>query len=110
MLIDLSDVDFSNVKVSGIDFRGSNVRIDKFNLDPQTIYNKDLSGCNFEGIYVNPLIHFNGVDIRGARFSEDNNPKTLDIFNITFKEAIWDENTTYNGKSFSEIFEEIKKK
>ena len=46
---------------------------------------------------------FSGVDIRGARFSEDNNPKTLDIFNITFKDAIWDENTTYNGVSFVEI-------
>lgn len=34
---------------------------------------------------------------------------TVDVFNITIKEAIYDEKTTYYGRSFSEIFEEIKK-
>lgn len=109
MLIDLLNVDFTNVKVSGIDFRSTNIEISSYNLNPQTIYNKDLSNCNFEGIHISPLAKFKGVDIRGTKFSIDNNPMTLDVFNTTFKDATWDENTTYNGKSFSEIFDETKK-
>ena len=109
MLIDLMLVNFTNVKVAGIDFRGTNIEIGGYNLDPQKVYNKDLSNCNFEGIFIKPFADFRGVDIRGSRFSIDNNPMTLDFFNVTFKDAIWDENTTYNGRSFSEIFEDIKK-
>ena len=48
---------------------------------------------------------FNGVDIRGSRFSDDNDPRTLDRMNVSFQNAIYDETTTYNGKSFSEIFD-----
>ncbi len=48
--IDLANVEFTNVKVSGIDFRGTNIEIGGYNLKPQTVYNKDLSNCNFEGI------------------------------------------------------------
>lgn len=53
---------------------------------------------------------FDGVDIRGAKFSDDKSVKTLDIVDGAFVGAIYDENTTYNGKSFVEIYGECKNK
>ena len=110
---DLSQVSFRNVKVNDIDFHESNIRFSSSCLDPRTVYGKDLSGCNFEGINLNlnSLNLFDDVDIRGAHFSEDDKPYTLDVSPIKlFKNAIYDENTTYNGKPLTEIFEEQKKK
>ena len=99
--IDLKYISFDNVKVDGIDFSETNLII-----DPQKVYQKNLKGCNFEKIYISPFMNFRGVDIRGCHFSEDNDPRTYDTFNITFKEAIYDETTTYNGISFEKILEE----
>jgi len=42
-----------------------------------------------------------GVDIRWSKFSFDDDPTTLNIFNITLKDAIYDETTTYNGVPFT---------
>ena len=109
LLIDLTHFDFKNVKVDGINFQNTNVILGAHGLNPQEVYNKNISNCNFEGIYVPPFVDFTGVDIRGTRFSNDKNPVSLDFFNGTFKDAIWDESTTYNGKSFGEIFGEEKK-
>ncbi len=103
-IIDLSMETFENVKISGIDFSGSNI-----SLLPQKVYNKDLSGCNFEGVYISSFIDFTGVDIRGAKFSRDDNPNTLDLGNPTFANAIYDEATTYDGIPFTEIFSEKQK-
>ncbi len=52
------------------------------------------------------MASFVGVDIRGARFSEDGNPLTPDGLNASFSDAIYDENTTYNGVSFVDEFGE----
>ena len=101
--IDLKLETFEGVKISGIDFRGCNI-----NLQPQKVYEKNLSNCNFEGIYLSPFIDFTGVDIRGTRFSMDNDPKTIDTINSSFKNAIYDETTTYNGIPFDIIFSENK--
>ena len=100
--IDLSSIKFDNVKVDGIDFRGCNIDL----LNPQKVYKKDLRNCNFEGIFIKPFTDYTDVDIRGCTFSTDNDPKTLDVFNQTFKNAIYDETTTYNGISFVKIFGE----
>ena len=105
--VDLNGIRFDNVKVSGIDFKDSN--IDFTLLNPQTVYNKDLSNCNFEGIYISPFINFKGVDIRGSHFSNDNDARTLDMFPHTFIDAIYDENTTYDGKPIVELLEDNKK-
>jgi len=97
--IDLSMISFANVKISGIDFRGCNIA-----LKPQEVYGKDLSECNFEKLFISPFMDFNGVDIRGTRFSSDEDIKTLDLENVTFQNAIYDETTTYNGIPLTMIY------
>ncbi len=104
--IDLSRESFENVKMSGIDFSGCNII-----LNPQVVYPKDepdLTNCNFEGIHISAFLNFTGVDIRGSRFSDDNNSRTVDGLNVYFKEAIYDETTTYNGIPFNVIYGECK--
>ena len=96
--IDLRVVSFTNVKMSNIDFRDTNIE-----FDPQLVYNKDLSGSNFEGLYIGPFMNFKGVNIKGCKFSEDNNPNTDDYLNLTFKDSIFDETTTYNGTPLTEL-------
>ncbi len=103
--IDFSIVDLKNVKMSGIDFRGCNIM-----FDPQIVYNKDLSNSNFEGLHIDTFMNFTGVDIRGSKFSSDNDPRTVDWANATFSQAVYDENTTYNGNSFVELYGECKKR
>lgn len=109
-IIDLSYADFTNVKVSGIDFCGTNVTFSNATLNPQTVYNKDLSDCNFEGIFISPFVDFSGVNIKGAKFSVDSDVRTVDVFNNTFRNAIYDENTTYNGIPLVDLLDSEKLK
>ena len=70
--LNLSMIDFTNVKVSGIDFRYSAARI-----NPQTVYNKDLSNGVFDAVNIKFYDDFTGVNIEGADFSEcEVDPKT----------------------------------
>ena len=102
--IDLSLVSFKNVDVSGLDFSGTNAII-----NPQEVYNKDLSCCDFSGIYVDPIMmNFNGVNIRCAKFGSDNDPYTYDMM-PNFSGAIYDEQTTYNGISLYDIIGECER-
>ena len=96
--IDLSLFPFINVKMSNIDCRDTNI-----GFDPQMVYQKDLRNSNFEGIYIGPFMNFNGVNIIGCKFSDDKNPNTDDYLNHTFKNAIFDETTTYNGIPITEF-------
>ena len=95
--INLSHISFKGVDISGIDFKGTNI-----NLYPQEVYNKDLKGCDFTGVNLSPFIDFREVDIRGAKFSTDSDPTTIDVI-PNFEGAIYDEKTTYNGKSLVDI-------
>ena len=104
--INLSYVTFENVNVEGIDFRGCN----DIGINPQLVYKKSLRNCNMEGIYISPFKDFTEVDIRGCKFSDDNNPKTIDRMNTTLDDAIYDETTTYNGVSFTKIYGECEHK
>ncbi len=98
--IDLSILSFNNVKMDNIDFSDCNL-----DLDPQTAYKKNLSNSNFTGIHIGPWMNFDGVDIRGCQFSDDNDITTINGLN-SFIGAIYDETTTYNGISFTELFKD----
>ncbi len=102
--IDLSMVSFKNVKISGIDFRGCNIQ-----LNPQEVFEKDLRGCNFEGLFIAPFMDFTGVDIRGARFSKDNDPKTVDLGSVSFANSIYDDSTMFEGIPFTIMYDKEKK-
>ena len=102
--IDFSMVSFKNVKISGIDFRECNI-----SLYPQEVYKKDLSGCNFEGLYISPFMDFNDVDLRGTKFSIDTDDKTIDRGSFTFRHSIYDETTTFNNIPFTDIYGECDK-
>ncbi len=99
-IIDFSDQTFKNVKVSGEDFRGTNAT----NIDPQVVYKKDLSNCNFEGINLSSC-DFTGVNIKGCKLSYYEDDKTLSIFKTTIVNSIYDETTTINGLSVSEFID-----
>lgn len=61
-VINLSTNTFDNVKVSGIDFTGTNA-----NIDPQTVYNKDMSHGIYDGLNFT-MKNFDGVNTDGASF------------------------------------------
>ena len=61
-MIDLSAIDLTNVDIRNMDFSGTNIHI-----DPQTIYNKDMSGVNASGVKFSPFSDsFDGVILDGA--------------------------------------------
>ena len=98
--IDLKGVSFDGVKIAGIDFRGCNI-----SFNPQRVSERDLRGCNFEGILIPIFTDFTGVDIRGAKFSKANDANTMNVINAYFREAIYDETTTYDGIPLTELIE-----
>ncbi len=98
-------IDFIAVKVAGVDFRGNNLE----NFNPQEVYEKDLSGCNFEGVAIYPFKNFKGVNIKGARFGRDNNDTTLEFSPYSLKDAIYDDNTTFEGISLRIILEGLER-
>lgn len=64
--LDLCYLDFKNVKVSGIDFSGSNASI-----NPQDVYQKDMSNGIYDGLIFTSK-NFTNVNIRGASFKNCN--------------------------------------
>ena len=98
--IDLSDFSFEGVKLEGIDFSFCNID----SLNPEKVYNKSLKGCNFDRVHFFPLTNFEGVDVTGCTFSDDDNDLTMDVINVTLKNAIYDDTTTYNGTPIKEYF------
>ena len=49
-MLDLSQLDLTNVNITYMDFSGTNVHI-----NPQTIYNKDMTGVNALGVHFSPF-------------------------------------------------------
>ena len=84
----LSGVSFDNVKVSGLDLSYSNAII-----DPQKVYNKDMSNGNYSGLSFNSS-NFEGVNICGSDFTDCEMELAL------IDKAIMDENTKL-GNHFS---------
>ncbi len=64
--INLCLVKSDNLKVSNIDFRDTNI-----DIDPQKVYQKDLSGIKLDSRNISPFRDFDGCNIVGASF-EDN--------------------------------------
>ena len=60
--IDLSLVNFYGIDISGIDFSNTNA-----DINPQTVYKKNLRGCCFDGLDMSGKC-FDGCDIRGTSF------------------------------------------
>ena len=58
-------IDFTNVKVSGIHFRHTGARI-----NPQTVYDKDISYCTFDEGNIKFFDDFTGVMMEEANFEE----------------------------------------
>lgn len=79
--INLSIVSFDNVKVSGLDLSYTDARI-----NPQTVYNKDMSNGKYCGLDFN-LCSFDGVNIENA----------------DFKDAITDFSTDFENESKGKI-------
>lgn len=77
--INLSTIDVTNLKVSGIDFRNTNIII-----DPQKVYNKDLSNSKFEDLNLSG--NFKDVNLSGADISKEKMP-------VGIEKAITDEKT-----------------
>ena len=102
MFIDFTSFSCDNVKMSGIDFRGCNI-----SFDPQKVYNKDLHNSNFEGVHISPFRIFDGVNIIGCKFGENDRESSIEYFNPNiFKNAIYDKTTTFNGKPLTTLIEE----
>ena len=80
-LIDFTLISFKNVKVSELDFSGSNALI-----DPQIVYNKDMSRGNYSGLDFNAA-SFKDVNISGSVFTDS----LMDFTNFT--EAKKDDDT-----------------
>ncbi len=96
---DLKDETFYKVKMCGIDFSGQYLP----SIKPQEVYNKDLSNCNFEGVFIHASTDFTGVNICGTKFTRDNNTATFDINPHNFINAIYDDKTTLNGEPLTEL-------
>lgn len=60
--LDLHYLDFENVKVSGIDFSGTNATI-----NPQKVYNKDMSNGIYDGLIFTSK-DFSNVNISNSSF------------------------------------------
>lgn len=104
-IIDLSAETFENVKISGIDFSGHVLS----SLNPQKVYNYDLSNCNFEGVYFPVSTNFTNVNICGTRFINDGKSTTFDINEETLAKGIYDEKTTLNGIPLIELINKKRK-
>ena len=90
-LIDLSDLDLKDVDIRNMNFSGTNIHI-----DPQTIYNKDMTGVNAIDVHFSPFLDiFDDVVLDGAII---NSPEVMiDVDKL----KSYDENTLIKGEAIS---------
>ena len=77
--LNLAFIDVTNLKVSDIDFRGTNIRI-----NPQVVYNKDLSYSKFDD--DNLFGDFTNCNLKGSDISKESLP-------VGINKSIIDKNT-----------------
>ena len=75
-------IDFTNVDIRYVDFRGTNAII-----DPQKIYNKDASYAKFDEYNLRAFANYKGVNLTGSEL--DIIPETM----VSKDEAIISEDT-----------------
>lgn len=66
-MLDLSQLDLTNVNITNMDFSGTNIHI-----NPQIIYNKDMTNVNAFGVEFSILDSFDGVILDGAKIIDWN--------------------------------------
>ncbi len=65
-MLDLSEIDLTNVDIKNMNFSGTNIHI-----DPQTIYNKDMTNVNASGVKFSPFHDsFDNVVLDGATITD----------------------------------------
>ena len=90
-LIDLSDLDLSDVNITNMNFSGTNIHI-----DPQTIYNKDMTGVNATDVHFSPFLDkFEDVILDGAIINSS------EIMIDVDKLKSYDENTLIKGETIT---------
>ena len=82
--LNLAYIDTTDLKVSDIDFRGTNIRI-----NPQVVYNKDLSYSKFDD--ENIFGDFTGCNLKGTDISKESLP-------VGINQSIIDEDTVLPEK------------
>ena len=92
--VDLSGEAFIDVKVDGIDFTDCNIT----GMLPNRVYQKNLSKCTFKNVHFDPLSSFEGVNICGTQFKDQD-----DAIKPNFSGAIYDKDTKYNEKSIEQL-------
>ena len=89
-LINFIGIPMNDVKLSGIDFTGTNIY-----LDPQSVYQKDLSNCIFDSETM-VLKSLSGCNLCGSDLS-----KVFGCYGI--KEAIIDDKTILSSELLNEL-------
>lgn len=92
-IIDLSKLELDNVNITNMDFSGTNIHI-----DPQAIYNKDMTGVNASDVSFSPFLDiFDDVILNGAIINDSEALIDLDRLKS------YDENTVIGEEANSKI-------
>ena len=73
----LKYIDLSNVSLDGVNVTSKDLSNTNININPQSVLNKTLYGCNLEGIDMKDK-DFNGVCIEGTNLKDTNSYIDLD--------------------------------
>lgn len=93
-MLDLSQLDLTNVNITNMDFSGTNIHI-----DPQIIYNKDMTNVNAFGVEFSILDSFDGVILDGAKINDWNAMIYLEKLKSYNSSTIIRNDVLYNGKT-----------
>lgn len=94
-MLDLSQLDLTNVNITNMDFSGTNIHI-----DPQIIYNKDMTGVNALGVHFSILDRFDDVILDGALINDWEAMIYFDKLKSYNDRTIVKRDVLYNGSTF----------
>lgn len=93
-MLDLSQLDLTNVNITYMDFSGTNIHI-----DPQIIYNKDMTNVNAFGVEFSILDSFDGVILDGAKINDWNAMIYLEKLKSYNDSTVIRKDVLFNGKT-----------